>query len=266
MLAPNAGIGEGRLELEDKVAIVTGAARNIGRAIALDLASAGAAVVVNARSAAGDADGVVREIEAAGGRALAILADVRDEAAVAQMVETAVARFGGIDILVNNAAVRREAALDAIDAAAFRDIVSIILDGAYVCAKACLPHLRRSGAGAIVNIGGLTGSTGAKGRPHVVAAKAGLVGLVQTLAVEHGPHGITANAVAPGVIETPQALDPVNSLGPEALAAVAPQVPVRRVGQPEDIAHLFAFLASEEAGYVSGQLIVADGARSAAGL
>jgi 3-oxoacyl-[acyl-carrier protein] reductase len=102
--------------------------------------------------------------------------------------------------------------------------------------------------------------------PHYAAAKAGLVGLVQNLAVDYGPDGITANAVAPGVIETPQALDPVNSLGPDGVAAVAPRVPVRRVGQPEDIAHLYLYLASEEAGYVSGQLIVADGARSLAGL
>jgi len=102
--------------------------------------------------------------------------------------------------------------------------------------------------------------------PQYAASKAGLVGLVQNLAVDYGPDGITANAVAPGVIETPQALDPVNSLGPEGVAAVAPRVPVRRVGRPEDIAHLYAYLASEEAGYVSGQLIVADGARSLAGL
>jgi 3-oxoacyl-[acyl-carrier protein] reductase len=102
--------------------------------------------------------------------------------------------------------------------------------------------------------------------PHYAAAKAGLVGLMQNLAVEYGPDGITANAVAPGVIETPQALDPVNSLGPEGVAAVAPLVPVRRVGAPEDIAYLYLYLASEQAGYVSGQLIVADGARSLAGL
>jgi 3-oxoacyl-[acyl-carrier protein] reductase len=239
------------LELDGKVAIVTGAARNIGRAIALELAGAGSAVVVNARTAAAEAEGVVREIEAAGGRALATLADVRDEAAVAAMVESAVSRFGRIDILVNNAAVRREAALDAIDPAAFRDIVSIILDGAYVCVRACLPHLRRSGAGAIVNIGGLTGSTGAKGRPHVVAAKAGLIGLTRALAHDLAEEGITVNCVSPGMIDT------VRAVLPGVFERHKP--PVGRLGRPDEIAAAVRYLAGPGARYATGQTLHVNG-------
>src|SRR5262245_36338810 len=125
-------------ELDGKVAVVTGAARNIGRAIALELAAAGAAIVVNARASKAEAEAVAREIEAGGGRALAVLADVTDETAVARMAAAAVARFGRIDILVNNAAVRREQALDELSLDAWREILAIILDGAFICAKACL--------------------------------------------------------------------------------------------------------------------------------
>jgi 3-oxoacyl-[acyl-carrier protein] reductase len=239
------------MELDGKVAIVTGAARNIGRAIALELADAGAAVVVNARSAAAEAEGVAREIEAAGGRALAVLADVRDETAVARMVEGAVARFGGVDILVNNAAVRPEATLDEIDPAQFRDVVSIILDGAYVCARECLPHLRRSGAGAIVNIGGLTGSTGAKDRPHVVAAKAGLIGLTRALAHDLAADAVTVNCVSPGLIDT------VRAVLPGAFTRHKP--PVGRLGRPEEIAAAVRYLAGPAARYVTGQTLHVNG-------
>jgi len=133
--------------------------------------------------------------------------------------------------------------------------------------RSVLPHMRRAGYGRLIATSSVAGTVSAwPQHPHYAASKAGLVGLVQNLAVEYGPDGITANAVAPGVIETPQALDPVNSLGPEGVANVAPKVPVKRVGQPDDIAYLYRYLASEEAAYVTGQLIVVDGARSLAGL
>ena len=141
-------------ELDGRVAIVTGAARNIGRAIALELASAGAAVVVNARTSEAEAKTAAREIEAAGGRAFAYLADVTDEAAIGRMAAETVARFGRIDILVNNAAVRREQPFAEMTLGEWREIHAIILDGAFICAKACLSQLTASGSGAIVNIGG----------------------------------------------------------------------------------------------------------------
>jgi 3-oxoacyl-[acyl-carrier protein] reductase len=186
---------------------------------------------------------------------------------VTALVGRAVDELGRVDIAVANAGIARRVPLEALDDDAWNAVIDVDLTGAWRLFRAALPFMRGARYGRLLATSSVAGTVSAwPEHPHYAAAKAGLVGLVQTLAVEYGPDGITANAVAPGVIETPQALDPVNSLGPEALAAVAPQVPVRRVGQPEDIAHLFAYLASEEAGYVSGQLIVADGARSAAGL
>jgi 3-oxoacyl-[acyl-carrier protein] reductase len=148
-------------ELEGRVALVTGGARNIGRAIALAFAEAGAGVIVNARTSQDAAQEVVREIEKRGGQGMAHLADVTDEAAVAAMVAAGLKRFGRLDILVNNAAVRDVVSIDDIDLAAWKRITGIILDGAFICAKACLAPLRSSGAGAIVNIGGMSGHTGA---------------------------------------------------------------------------------------------------------
>jgi len=239
------------VELEGKVAIVTGASRNIGRAIALELAAAGAAVVVLARSALDEARWVAGEIEAAGGKAIAAAADVRDEAAIAAVVTDAVRRFGRLDILVNNAAVRPEGKLDEIDLAAFREVTSIVLDGAFVCIKACLPHLRRSGAGAIVNIGGLTGFTGAKDRPHVVAAKAGLVGLTRALARDLAEEDVTVNCVSPGMIDT------VRAKLPGMYATHKP--PVGRLGRPEEIAGAVRYLCGPSARYVTGQTIHVNG-------
>jgi 3-oxoacyl-[acyl-carrier protein] reductase len=237
------------MELEGRVAIVTGSARNIGRAIVLELAAAGAAVVVNARSDRPGAEQVAAEITAKGGRALAHLADVADEAAVRGMVETGVERFGRVDILDNNAAVRREAAIDDIDLKAWREILGIILDGAFLCAKACLPHLRRSDRGAIVNIGGLTGHVGAKGRAHVVTAKAGLIGLTRALAHDLAADGITVNCIVPGLIATERAVEPTHH-------SIA-KTPLGRRGEPQEIAAAVRYLCS--ARYVTGQTLHANG-------
>src|SRR6266850_93551 len=160
-------------ELIGKVAIVTGAGRNIGRAIALALAEGGASIVVNARSNRAEADAVAREIEAAGGKALVNIGDVAD---------AAVKHFGRIDILVNNAALRREKSFTEMSYAEWREILDVILDGTFHCTKACLAGLRKSGAGTIVNIGGLSAHTGARNRAHVVTAKAGIVGFTRALA------------------------------------------------------------------------------------
>src|SRR5262245_16423314 len=162
-------------DLAGRVAIVTGASRNIGRAIALTLAQAGAAVVINSRADRAAADAVVAEIEGKGGKALAAMADVTDQAAVERMAAAAVERFGRIDILVNNAAGRPEKKLDEMTLADWRGVLATILDGAFLTTKACLPHLKKSGAGAIINIGGVSGHVGTKHRAHVVTAKAGLV-------------------------------------------------------------------------------------------
>lgn len=243
-------------ELAGRVAIVTGAGRNIGRAIALDLAEAGAAVVVNARSNRTEAEAVAREIERAGGRALAHLADVTDAAAVAGMVEAAAAAFGRIDILVNNAAVRRETPFAAMAAAEWRAILAIVLDGAFNCAKACLPHLQRSDAGAIVNIGGLTGHTGARDRAHVVTAKAGLAGFTRALAHDLAEHGITVNCVSPGMIDTKRG----GSSAPDQPHHHQTRRPLLgRLGAPADIAAAVRYLAGPRGRYVTGQTIHVNG-------
>jgi len=238
-------------ELDGRVAIVTGAARNIGRAIALDLADAGAAVVVNARTSEGEAQALAGEIEAVGGRAFAFVADVTDEAAVARMAAAAVERFGRIDILVNNAAIRREEAFAEMSIAAWREILAIILDGAFICAKACLPQLAASDAGAIVNIGGLTAHLGANRSAHVVAAKAGLVGLTRALSHELAAQNVTVNCVSPGRIATARR-------GPEPNAHRVPAL-TGTPGTPDDIAATVRFLAGPRARYITGQTIHVNG-------
>jgi len=236
-------------ELQGRVALVTGAGRNIGRAIALALADAGAAVMVNARRSKEEADQVCNAIEASGGQALALLADVSDESAVERMVAQALKRFGRIDILVNNAAVRAVEPIESIDAKRWREITGTILDGAWNCSRACLDALKKSGAGAIVNIGGLSAHTGAAGRPHVVAAKEGLVGLTRALAHDLAPHNVTVNCVVPGLIETVRTSPSANHR----------QSPLGRRGKPEEVAAAVRFLVGPGARYITGQTLHVSG-------
>jgi 3-oxoacyl-[acyl-carrier protein] reductase len=241
-------------ELAGRVAIVTGAGRNIGRAIALALAEAGAAVVVNGRANREAVDGVVREIEAGGGKALAFLADVADQTAVERMASATAQQFGRIDILVNNAAGRSEQTLEAMSLADWRGVTATILDGAFLVVKAALPHLKTSGAGAIVNIGGVSGHAGSKHRAHVVTAKAGLVGLTKALAHDLAEHGVTANCVVPGLIET--ARDPKAQLPHHHSLS---KTLVGRLGAPEEIAAAVRFLAGPQARYITGQTLHVNG-------
>jgi 3-oxoacyl-[acyl-carrier protein] reductase len=254
--------------LENRVAVVTGAASGIGAATARVFAEAGADVALAwFPDDPHDIEPVRRAVEAAGRKALVVEVDVRRTEQVDALVGRCVSELGRVDIAVANAGIARKVPLEELDDHAWNLTVDVDLNGAWRVFRAALPHMRRAGYGRLIATSSVAGTVSAwPEHPHYAAAKAGLVGLMQNLAVEYGPDGITANAVAPGVIETPQALDPVNSLGPEGVAAVAPLVPVGRVGAPEDIAYLYLYLASEEAGYVSGQLIVADGARSLAGL
>jgi len=241
-------------ELAGKVAIVTGAGRNIGRAIALTLAEGGAAVVVNARSNRIEAEAVVGEIVSAGGKAIAHIGDVADAKAVQAMADAATRQFGRIDILVNNAALRREKPFAEMDYAAWREILDVTLDGTFHCVKACLPALRQSGAGAIVNIGGLSAHTGAANRAHVVTAKAGIVGFTRALAHDLAADGITVNCVVPGLIGTPRPKDK-----PEPAHHATHRTISGKKGRPEDVAAMVRFLCGPSARYINGQAIHANG-------
>jgi 3-oxoacyl-[acyl-carrier protein] reductase len=241
-------------ELTGKVAIVTGAGRNIGRAIALALADGGASVLVNARSNRAEADAVAREIEASGSRALVHIGDVADAKAVQAMVDAALKHFGRVDILVNNAALRREKSFAEMSYAEWREIMDVTLDGTFHCVKACLPALKKSGAATIVNIGGLSAHTGARDRAHVVTAKAGIIGFTRALAHDLADDGITVNCVVPGLIGTPRPKDK-----PEPAHHLTHQTITGERGRPEDVAATVRFLCGPGARYINGQAIHTNG-------
>ena len=234
-------------ELEGRVALVTGASRNIGRAIALSLAEAGASLVLSARTAKDEVEETASLVRAKGVKAVVQLADVTDEKAVPSLARAAQDSFRRLDIVVNNAAVRDVTTIDDIDYAAWRRITAIILDGAFLVTKACLPLLRASGQGAIVNIGGMSGHSGAAGRPHVVAAKMGLVGFTRALAHDLAKDSITVNCVVPGLIATQRGA----SAGRGNAHLHEPLV--GRRGKPEEVAAAVRFLAGPDARYVTGQ-------------
>ncbi len=241
------------MDLDGRVALVTGAGRNIGRAIALDLAKAGAAIVVNARSNRAEADAVAKEITDAGGKAIAELADVTDAEAVMRMVTAAIAHFGRLDILVNNAAVRAEVPFAELDFAKWRAVHAVCLDGAFHCTKAAHMALKASGQGAVINIGGVSAHLGAADRVHVLAAKMGLVGFTRGLAHDLASDGITANCVVPGQIDTSRA----GSKQPSHHATHKPLV--GRRGRPDEIASAVRWLAGPQGRYVTGQAIHVNG-------
>jgi 3-oxoacyl-[acyl-carrier protein] reductase len=242
--------------LEGQVAVVTGAARNIGRAIALSLAAAGAKVVVNAVSSADAAAEVVQAIEAAGGRGLVHLADITDPTAVDGLMQAAAETFGGIDILVNNASIRRESSIDDLDFPKWREVLSVILDGAFLCSRAALPYLRRSTSGSVINIGGMSANTGSARRAHVVAAKAGLAGLTRALAHDFAADGITVNCVVPGLIDTVRTH---SATGGQPAHHAHASTPLGRRGRPEEVASLVCYLAGPQARYITGQSLHANG-------
>ncbi len=242
--------------LEGKVALVTGAGRNIGRAIALALADAGAAVAVNVRASRGEGEAVANEIAARGGEALLVVADVTRRTEVDTMIDAIAQRFGRLDILVNNAAIRQEAAFADMSFAQWRAALDVCVDGAFHCAQAALPLLRKSPAGTILQIGGLTAYTGATRRAHVVTAKAALGGFTRALAHELAEHGITVNCIAPGMMDTVR-----NSASASANPAhhASHATLLGRRGRPEEIASAVVWLAGPGGRYVTGQTLHING-------
>jgi 3-oxoacyl-[acyl-carrier protein] reductase len=243
------------LELDGKVALITGAARNIGRAIALELAAGGAAVMGVALSDAAGLGDMVAAVEADGGRAASRLADVTDPDSVRAAVDETLARFGRLDILVNNAAIRGEVAFEAMTLAQWHQVLGVTLDGPFLCAQAALEALTASGAGTIVNIGGLTAYTGARQRAHVVTAKAGLDGLTKALAQDLAERRITVNLVSPGLIDTVRS----------GLSAAEPEhhrrhaTLVGRRGRPQEVAAMVRYLAGPNGRYLTGQTLHVNG-------
>jgi 3-oxoacyl-[acyl-carrier protein] reductase len=242
-------------ELTGQVALVTGGARRIGRSIALALAREGAAIAVNAKSSREEAADTVRQIEMLGGTARVIMGDVTDEAEVARMVKEVGGALAPVDILVNNAAVRRDDDFTAMSFADWHLVMAVVLDGAFLCSRAVIPDMLAKGRGTIINIGGVTGHTGAWGRAHVSTAKAGLIGLTKALAVEFGGNGITVNCVVPGRIGGPRS--PNSGKGGVIPGGGHPLV--GHDGDPQDIAAAVKFLCSPGGRYITGQTIHVSG-------
>jgi 3-oxoacyl-[acyl-carrier protein] reductase len=237
--------------LAGRVALVTGSVRRIGRATALALSALGADLVITARSSTREAQAVADEIAARGGRALVHMADLMDEGAVAGLVAEAVERFGGLDILVNNASLRIDRPLLDMSLAEWRQINGVILDGAFLCCRAAIPHMLARSFGRIVNIGGISAHVGAPNRAHVVTAKAGLVGFTRALAHEFADGGITVNCVVPGKIGGTRSATSGKGIHGDPL--------VPRLGVPEDVARAVAHLCMPDADYITGQTLHVSG-------
>ena len=242
-------------KLEGKVAVVTGASRGIGRAIALKLADEGAKVVVNYSGSQAKAEEVVAAIQEAGGEALAVQASVAKSDEVAALMDTAVKTFGSIDILVNNAGITRDNLLMRMKENEWDDVMDTNLKGVFLCTKAVTRQMMKQRAGRIINISSIVGVAGNAGQANYVAAKAGVIGLTKTTAKELASRNILVNAIAPGFIETEMTAE----LPEELKKGMLTQIPLAKLGQPEDIAKAVIFLASEDANYMTGQTLHIDG-------
>ena len=239
-------------ELAGKVALITGAAKNIGRATALELAKAGAAVAVNTRNSVAEAAQVVKEIQAAGGQAEMVVADIADGKQAKAMVDSVLKKFGRVDFLVLNASVRTEKPFLELSYDEWRVPLSITLDGAFYLAQACIPSMVANGGGSIVTLGGMMSLSGAKKRIHGSVAKHGLVGFTRGIAREFGDRNIRANCIAPGQMDTKRAAGRTAPLGDS-------MIPLGRKGDAEEIATVIRFLCSPASSYLTGQSIQING-------
>ena len=243
------------MELRGQVAIITGGARGIGRATTIELAQAGARVLINYQRSAGAAEALAAEIVAAGGDAFAYQADVSDEQAVTGMVQAVLDRWGRIDILVNNAGITADAPLARLRPEQWQHVIDTDLTSVFLCCRAVIPTMQRAGYGRIVSVSSLAALAGNVGQTNYAAAKAGIIGLSRSLAREVARDGITVNVVAPGYVET----DMIETV-PEALRAWALQaIAIGRFGRPEEVAAAIRFLVSPRASYITGHVLTIDG-------
>jgi 3-oxoacyl-[acyl-carrier protein] reductase len=239
-------------DLRGQIAWVTGSSRNTGRAISLAFARAGADVVIHARTTRDQAEAVAAEARAAGVRATALLADVRDQGDVGELVAEVHKRLGPINVLVNSAAIRPESAFEAMSLESWQEVIATTLDGAFLCTRAVIGDMLSQGRGTIINIIGLTAHSGAPQRAHVVSAKAGLIGFTKALALEYGDRGITVNGVSPGMIAR-------EDDRPTPAHYAGRVIPVGRMGRQSEVAAMCCYLASQHARYITGQIFGVNG-------
>lgn len=243
------------LSLENKVAIVTGGSRGIGRAIALEFADRGAAVVVNYNKSPESAEEVVKKIQEAGGKAAAFQADVSDFKQAEALVKFAIDTFGDLHILVNNAGITRDQLIMMMPEADWDAVINTNLKSTFNCSKAAVKHMMRKRTGRIINMASVAGQMGNPGQTNYSASKGGQIAFTKALAREVSARNITVNAIAPGFVDT----EILDAMTPEALEAALKLVPLGRKGKPEEIAFTATFLASDGAAYITGQVIGVDG-------
>jgi 3-oxoacyl-[acyl-carrier protein] reductase len=241
--------------LTGKVAVVTGAGRGIGRAIALKLAQLGASIVIDYRSSAKEAEELISEIRNNGGKAEMVQADVSSFEEAEKVIKFAVESFGKLDILVNNAGITKDTLLLRMKEEDFSKVLDVNLKGVFNCTKHASAIMLKQKSGRIINISSVIGLIGNAGQANYAAAKAGIIGFTKSIAKELGSRGITVNAIAPGFITT----DMTEVLSDKVKEKLLENVPLKRLGSPEDVANLAAFLASENASYITGQVINVDG-------
>lgn len=241
--------------LKGKNAIVTGASRGIGRAIAIKFAELGANVVLNYRSDINSVQEVVKEIESKGVKALAIQGDVSSFEDSKKIIDETMEKLGSVDILVNNAGITKDSLIMRMKEEEFDKVIEVNLKGVFNCIKHAIPVMVKQRSGKIINISSVVGLSGNAGQANYAAAKAGIIGLTKSVAKEIASRGITANAIAPGFIQT----DMTETLGEKVKENIKANIPLKRLGSPEDIANTAAFLASDMASYITGQVISVDG-------